>query len=316
MCCSVCGRVFVGVSGDPVPAFAQLEPAVSVLSRLLSLASDEEVLIELCKALSCLTDASGWQHLQLSSLVALRERATVRHLIELLDHTSVELQELALHTLANLVDIDPDVQVQAVLECGVLPSLRTLLMGSAGGLCMDACNLLSYLAAAGTARIQLVLDADLIQPLVVIVHDEGKGIEAQVAALHAVHHAICSGSKQQIWTMAQQGVLPPLCSILSWDIDKIARMALECLNSILSAGGDVSVDANVLEGGDAGRPYAQQVRQCGGLAALEKLLQHKDPHIAAEARRIRDSFFGRGSREEETEEEEEEEAHDEEDAMQ
>ena len=57
-------------------------------------------------------------------------------------------------------------QTQIIINCGVLPSLLSLLSSPKEGIRKEACWTISNITAGNAAQIQAVIDANIIPPLI------------------------------------------------------------------------------------------------------------------------------------------------------
>lgn len=85
----------------------------------------------------------------------------LRKVVDLLLHQSPGVQTPALRTIGNIVTGD-DVQTQAVIQCGALPSLLSLLDSPKKGIRKEACWTLSNITAGNRDQIQAVIDIGII----------------------------------------------------------------------------------------------------------------------------------------------------------
>merc|ERR1712087_943497 len=108
--------------GKPPPPLEWVTPALPTFATLIS-SIDVEVLTDACWALSYLSDGSN------DRISAVIQSGVCKRLVELMGHQSPLVQTPAVRTVGNIVTGD-DGQTQAMLQCGVLYPLMTLLSHS------------------------------------------------------------------------------------------------------------------------------------------------------------------------------------------
>ncbi len=83
-----------------------------------------------------------------------------------------------------------------------------------------------------------------------------------------------------------QGVIPPLCELLSANDAKIIQVALNGLDNILKLGASEAKRTN------GANPYAMMVEECYGLDKIEYLQSHENIEIYQKAFHIIETYFG------------------------
>jgi len=86
--------------------------------------------------------------------------------------------------------------------------------------------------------------------------------------------------------IVDQGVIPPLCELLSVSDAKIIQVALNGLDNILKLGAAESKRTN-----DA-NPYAVMIEECYGLDKIEYLQSHENIEIYQKAFHLIETYFG------------------------
>jgi hypothetical protein len=108
--------------GKPKPPFKLVKPALPTLAKLIH-SQDEEVLTDACWALSYLSDGPN------ENIQAVIEAGVCGHLVKVLMHASPTLVAPALRAIGNIATGN-EAQTQAVIDCGGLPALKSLLGSS------------------------------------------------------------------------------------------------------------------------------------------------------------------------------------------
>jgi len=261
--------------GKPPPPFHFLEPAVTVLNALLN-APDDEILTDVCWALSYLTDGTN-DRIQ----AVVREPGLVKRVVDLLDHETPSVQTPALRVVGNIVTGD-ELQTQAVLECPLaLPYLTKLLQDPNKAIRKEACWGISNITAGTVAQIQMVIDAGII-PIVVELMKSAE-FEIRKEAAWTLSNASSCGSPEQILYLAKQNVITPFCEFLSCFDQATVSICLDGLENILKLGSDTTLFGNT-------NPFVQAIEECNGTAYLNDLMNHQNVGIYEKANAILDYF--------------------------
>jgi hypothetical protein len=172
-----------------------------------------------------------------------------------------------------------EAQIQAVLDCGVFPTIVSLLGGGLG-------------SGPGES--------------VVGAGDFGVRKEAS----WAISNAVCGGNEVQVAALVDGGCIPPLCSMLNCQEVRMVRVALDGIDSILKVGKERAAKGGPVHGvaWAAGKTmelshgqapgfngfnvYAQLVDECRGLDAIEALQTHPNDDTYEKAMQVLDHYFG------------------------
>jgi len=262
--------------GKPQPEWEFISDAVPVLCKLVY-SSDEDVLTDACWALSYLSDGPN------ERIQSVLDTGICRRIVELLLHPSPSVQTPALRTIGNVVTGD-DHQTQHALNCKVVPSLLALLNSSKKGIRKEACWTISNITAGNRNQIQLVFDAQVVPKLVSLV--KGSDFEIKKEAAWALSNSTSGGSAQQIQYLVKEGLLEPMCELLTSADTRLVLVALECLDNILRSGESVKAKTKA-----SVNPFCQPVESCGGLDNIEKLQQHKNEEIYQKSIAMLEAYF-------------------------
>jgi hypothetical protein len=88
-----------------------------------------------------------------------------------------------------------------------------------------------------------------------------------------------SGNPAQIEVLLHNGVIEPLCRLLTLDDPQVIQVALDGLNNILKSN-EALVTA-----------ICEEIEKCGGLDEIEKLQNHENDGIYQLAFEIIDNYF-------------------------
>ncbi|XP_027349499.1 importin subunit alpha-4-like [Abrus precatorius] len=264
--------------GKPYVDFEQVKLAFPVLKQLIH-STDEEILTEVCWTLCYLSeDIDG-------KVQAVLDAGVCPRLVELLQHQSESILLPTIRSLGNIVYGD-DAQTQVLIDRGVLPCLRQIMMQNhKKGIMKEVCWTISNITAGTKAQVQAVLEANIILPLVRLLHHAE--FEVKKEAAWAICNATYIGSHEHIKFLVIQGCLKPLCDLLTCLDLNAVTLCLEGLENILKVG---EADKEMgLHGGT--NIYAEMVEEYGGLEKIERLQNHDNNEIYKRAVRILERFW-------------------------
>ncbi|RQM24797.1 hypothetical protein B5M09_001698 [Aphanomyces astaci] len=146
--------------GTPRPRFELVRPALSTLSHLLS-SNDPNVVADACWALSYLSDGPTN-----SIQNVLDTTGIVPRLIQLLAHKDKDVVYPVVRTLGNMMTAGMDVQVQTLIDQGMLPRLLPLFHIRKENIGEGECGTVRTLSAGSMPHIQAIVDAHIVPPMV------------------------------------------------------------------------------------------------------------------------------------------------------
>ncbi|ORZ26985.1 armadillo-type protein [Lobosporangium transversale] len=262
---------------NPPPDWDLIHPALEVLAKLIH-ATDDEVLIDSCWALSYLSDGTN------EKIQAVIESGVCRRLVELLMHPLPSVQTPALRSVGNIVTGDHR-QTQVIINCGALQALLALLSSPKENIRKEACWTISNITAGTCDQIQSVIHANLIPPLINIL--KNADFKTKKEACWAISNATSGASSKpdQIKYLVDQGCIKPLCDILVCMDNKIIHVALDGLENILEVG-----EAEKEQNGGVNQ-YSLYIEDCGGMEKIHSLQAHDNVEIYRKAYHIIDKFF-------------------------
>ncbi len=160
-----------------------------------------------------------------------------------------------------------DLQTQIVVAAGPLPALSTLLTSPESTIRKDACRAISNIAAGSPPRIQAVIEANLIPPLINLLANSPDTM-IRKEACWAIRNLTCGGFQEpsQIRYLVQQGCIEPLCDMLTMMDDKSFQAPFNAIKNIINVGEQERLAA----GAGAVNQYANYVRDAGGMATMHK----------------------------------------------
>ena len=204
------------------------------------------------------------------------ESGLIRQLVSFLIHVEDKLKALTLKVLINIA-AGTDEQTQAVLDHGFLKYFPGLFLSKNENIVIDALWLLSNIAGGNQEQTQAVIDAGFI-PNIINALDKGSN-DKQRWAVEVIYSISAKRSTKQIMFLVDNGVIAPLCSVLTLTYNEILVTALYTIYNILK-----SINGHKTT-------VAKDIIRCGGLASIQKLEKDNNFRIHKIAFEIIDEFF-------------------------
>lgn len=263
--------------GKPAPPFESIKQAIPVLVGLLE-ATDANVITDACWALSYISD--GDDDLKINQIL---ENGACQAAVRLLNHQTSSVQTPALRVIGNIVTGD-EIQTQVAISCGALPALKHMLDNHPKkSIKREVCWTLSNITAGSQNQIQAVLDASIIDSL--IMHMKEAEFDVRKEAAWAIANATSSGTPDQIATLVRKGCIAPLCELVTAPDVRVVAVSLEGLENILKNGEPLKIHNNHVN------PFADYIEKCNGLSRIESLVNHPSVPIYEKARLLVNKYF-------------------------
>ncbi|CEM29127.1 unnamed protein product [Vitrella brassicaformis CCMP3155] len=177
-----------------------------------------------------------------------------------------------------------DADRDALVECGAVASIKTLLEMAEPKIKAVACLVVYFVAEGTTAHKQAVIDGGLVPLLIGSASGGDTGAILKMVAARVIGRLLL-GSQQQIEYVVECGGIQPICVLLD-DVGEVIGDTISVLDNILSAGRQKQGDEGLPD-----NPYCTLLEQAGGVDKLADLQTHTDILIAARAIAILANHF-------------------------
>lgn len=132
--------------GKPPPEFEQIVPAIPVLARVLAVTDQEDILTDICWALSYISDGKTQR------IGTILSTGVVPRLVSLLEHPHLAIAVACLRTIGNLLT-GSDEETQQTLEHGCLEALNRLMTHNKKAVRKEVCWSVSNVTAGNPDQI-------------------------------------------------------------------------------------------------------------------------------------------------------------------
>ena len=147
--------------GRPQPQYMLVRRAIPTLIKILVENDKEDIITDICWALSYLSDGAQ------ERIHDLLDIGLLQKMIVLLNHENVAIAIPSLRTIGNIVTGD-DTQTQVAVEAGLVPALHNIITHPKKSVRKESCWVLSNITAGTEDQVQLCIDAGIIDKLVQI----------------------------------------------------------------------------------------------------------------------------------------------------
>jgi hypothetical protein len=249
--------------------FLQREPILGALEKLVMSYNDKTV-YHACWAVAYIARVDI-QLVISGNFIVLFKRLLVKWLDPFEIENSPEIEAI-LRTYVS-VSAGHNTDINVLIQEGILPCLHRMI--NLGGLRVRdrefrkmfqqyACRVISNVVAGSQEQIQAVIEARIIGPLIRFL--ERAEMDIKEEAIWAISNIISYGSTGQVRDLLEQGLMQPLCDLLTCQDPLIVGFCLEILVGI---GHDHEVD-NI---------HQFVTTAAGGMENLKNLFDHDDCDI-------------------------------------
>ena len=271
------------VRGKPQPAMDYVVLAVPMLARLLTL-QDEELLIDVCWALSYVTDGSD------ASIDLVIEAGCVGHLMAQLDK-GTKLVTPALRALCNIVTGSNEA-TQAVIDAGFVHKLAAALTSSKMQTRKEACWALSNITAGTIEQVDAVLSSATMPMIIQRFEQDEYDVKKEAAwcvanVMHGFKQSPGYESAQRINRLVQMGCIKPMVGMLESNDPAIQKLMVEALGNLLAAGDELGKHT-----GKGENIFTLAFDEAEGIDKLEQLQEHENEDIYKGAVSLLEKHFG------------------------
>lgn len=248
-------------SRDKIPSIANAIFVLPDIAEGLSLTNQPIIQLEATLTLASLASSVLESTCQLIQMVF--DTGIIPKLIPLLSHSDIKIQRAASSALKNIMD------ESIVITHEHLTPFSDLLSHSDSKIRLQAAQFLQNLVTGDQIKLQLqtIFQADLLP--ILIENFKNGTVSMQKVTLALINFFTINGNKNDILKLVNEGVLPPLCNMLSHKDVGVIDNALTSIDNILkwTAGRQTADIAHVIE-------------ECGGSDELDKLANHKNRKIS------------------------------------
>lgn len=255
--------------GNPPPPFSLMLQTIPVIKRLYEECWDEETLTDAGFCLTYISDASSDDQLNM----LFRMGVITKTWLDQISHGKGVGRSI-LRTCGNIIS-GPDNLTQQMLDWGFLKYLPRYMAAYK----KEACWILSNITAGNRIQIQMVIDAGLIQMVIVLMNTGSWAVKKE--SIYVVANLVGGGSKEQIDYLVDCNSIEALCSLLNCEDNKMIEIILGTLHKILRNGKRVQKFDY----------YRDLVEEASGLDQIEYLQNSNNKKIYKKAVKILERHF-------------------------
>jgi hypothetical protein len=263
------------VRGKPSPDLSLVVDCLETLYTL-SFLEDEEILRDVCWAVSYLTDGEN-QRIQ-----AAVNAGFIPRLMSLLKSDSSSIRTPSLRAIGNIVTGTTE-QTQAALDMGCLTVIQELMEISNKNTLKECCWAISNITAGTVSQIQYVLGSGVIITLLHLMKEEKFEVKKEI--ILAITNAVVGGNNWQVKYLMENGVLEEMVDFLPSHDCEIVIACLEGLGCVFKVGERMMKESNMDY-----NPYVVSV-EGKGLLSIEALQDHKNEKIYKLSSELIDEYF-------------------------
>lgn len=258
-----------------VQSFYTADAILKTLYGLLD-HTDETLLLKTVRAISLLVKG-GDDEIQM-----VIDNGIIPKLTPLLEHTNNSIKDMALLALGHAL-LGSEEQAQFVLDHQALAYFPDLLSNPETKIRRSATWFLLNVTGGNDIQVQAVIQAGLLPKLIEALKDSD--FLVQRSALYSIYNFAIEGTDNQVLNLVNEGVIPPVCNMLSYRDQELNHLALKSLEAILKIS-----DSRVPE-------LVEIIEECDGCKDIEKLVYSENSVISNLAESIFEKYISKESEE-------------------
>jgi len=154
--------------GRPAPDFNKVQRAIPSLAKVLIENDVEDILIDVCWAMSYLSDGGE------ERIPVILATNVLPRMVQLLQHENIAVSVPCLRAIGNVVTGDDD-QTQYVINAGALEALNSIIYHEKKTIRKEVCWSLSNITAGNPQQIQICLDLGIVDKLInILINDDAE----------------------------------------------------------------------------------------------------------------------------------------------
>jgi importin subunit alpha-1 len=242
-------KALVNLCGNSLslPDFELVRDALPTLASLLN-SIDCEVVKNACNALSFLLA---------NQVQPVLEAGVAPRLVDIVKHPQrTDMQMYALRVIGIIVASPVACHTQAILDCGFLSYLHTLVLHTREGIREEACSILANMTAGTESQIQAVVDSSVI-PWALAMQPTNVNVNACQSTVRAVCNMV---SPQHLRYLLMHNTISFVCRTLRLNNPRVTQVAFQALERMLKIG--ASHQPN---------PCVDRIKHCEGFDLIKAL---------------------------------------------
>lgn len=267
VCSNICRHKEPQINHD------QMRTVLPAIGNLLTY-DDQEVRQDACWALSYLTDNDD------AALEIVLSANLLTQVKNLISSNVDKMVAPALRVFGNFVSGNDRI-TQVIIDTAILRTAMPSIMDKSGVVLKEACWMLSNILAGTVPQIQAVIDAGLV-PKIVFALECGE-FKVKGEAAYALSNLALSGTQEQVYTLAQAGILSAVAKLLNVRHVEFLINLLTVVHAVFNSISTMKPD--VLEA------YKDEFEAAGGIDFVEELQNHENQKIYEFCYEIINNYF-------------------------
>lgn len=263
----------------PLPSFAAVSSGVRFLIEAISFYSSSNKGKEIETLKDSLWAVSKLVELDDIVIESLIKSDVIRKIISLLTSDTPEIQLPALILIGNVLTRS-FYFTSVAISFSAVEVLGKLIDSDRPSIQKSATWAVSNICAGSQKQLDRVLRSNIIPKLIKAACNCTQGLKKEIA--FTLSNSIASGSRNQILSLVEVGVIQALCKLIQENDTEIILIALEGLNLLLRLQEKSDTTEN---------EFTSIIEECGGLSIIENLQLHDNPFVFEAARGLIENYF-------------------------